>query len=247
MNPWLVGVPAATAVLGAAAGFASVHPRSQLFGRTLCRTASQRQLAITFDDGPNPAITPKLLDLLDRFHARATFFLIGRFVRQCPALSKEIEARGHLIGNHTESHPNLFWLSREQVCDEMERCQQALELALGHRAKHFRPPYGFRNPWVVSAARGFGMQTVMWTLIPGDWRAVSADWLAARMSSIAQHAQKIPTRPTGDILCLHDGGHRALGTDRSYTLMALEYWLPRWRDLGLKFVTISEAVKIPAR
>jgi len=87
MNPWLIEAPAAAAA--AAAGltaYGAAFPRAQIFGSTIRRTNSPRKLAITFDDGPNPAITAKLLDLLDRYNAKATFFLIGKFVRECPEL-----------------------------------------------------------------------------------------------------------------------------------------------------------------
>ena len=244
MHPALIGLSASAAVGAAAASFGAVHPRSQLFGATVRHTNSARQLALTFDDGPNPAITPKLLSLLDRYGARASFFLIGRFVKECPALVKEISARGHLIGNHTQTHPNLFWLSSRAVRNELQECQDGLEKTLGVAAKYFRPPFGLRNPWVVSTARKLGMQTVMWTLLPGDWLEKPPDWLMARMRIIAENAQK--ARNFGDVLCLHDGGHRQLGANRDRTLTALEYWLPRWRDLGLKFVTIAEAVNTPA-
>src|SRR5690242_20448100 len=247
MDPRLIGVSAAATLAGAATAFGAVYPRSQMFGETICRTASPRQLAITFDDGPNPTITPKLLDLLDRYDAKATFFVIGRFVHECSGLTKQIADRGHLLANHTQTHPNLFWMSPNAVRDELKRCQGALQDATGMEAKYFRPPYGFRNPWVVSSARELGMQTVMWTLIPRDWRARSTEWLAQRMQPIAQRAERSAVHGTGDVLCLHDGAHRALGGDRSHTIGALEYWLPRWRDVGLKFVTISEAVKLPAR
>ncbi len=85
MNPLFLAVPGALTTAGIIA-YGAAHPRAQLFGQTICRTSSPRKLAITFDDGPNPAITPKLLDLLDRYNAKATFFLIGRYVRECPAL-----------------------------------------------------------------------------------------------------------------------------------------------------------------
>jgi peptidoglycan/xylan/chitin deacetylase (PgdA/CDA1 family) len=240
MNPALIGIPAAAAagIVGALGG---VHPRSQLFGRTIRHTTSPLKLAITFDDGPNPAITPKLLDLLDRYGARATFFVIGRYVRVSPELTREMQARGHLLANHTETHPNLLWLGPSGVRDELQKCQDALQKAVGAAATFFRPPFGMRNPWVVSTARDLGMETVVWTLIPGDWRGKPAEWLTARMKPIADHAQQAALRKSGDVLCLHDGGHRQLNTDRSGTLAALEYWLPRWRDLGLKFVTIAEA------
>jgi peptidoglycan/xylan/chitin deacetylase (PgdA/CDA1 family) len=247
MDPWLIAAPAAATLGSAVIAFGAVYPRSQMFGATVCHTASRSQLAITFDDGPNPAITPKLLDLLERYEAKATFFVIGRFVRECGGLTREVADRGHLLANHTQTHPNLFWLRPTVVRQELERCQDALHQATGDIAKYFRPPYGFRNPWVISTARELGMQTVMWTLIPGDWKARSGGWLAARMRPVAQRAEGSTRQSNGDVLCLHDGAHRALGGDRTCTLEALEYWLPRWRDLGLKFVTISEAVSLPAR
>lgn len=246
MNPWLIGGPAVALAAGAVTSYAAVHSGSQLFGATVRQTGSPRELAITFDDGPNPAITPTLLNLLERHNAKATFFVIGRFVRACADLTREVAARGHLLGNHTETHPNLFWLSPRAVGEELRRCQDALEAATGSRAAYFRPPWGYRNPWVVGAARRLGMQTVLWTLIPGDWKAPTAEWLSTKMQPIAKHAARASRRRGGDVLCLHDGAHRGLGGDRSLTLAALEYWLPRWRDAGLKFVTISEAVKLPA-
>jgi peptidoglycan-N-acetylglucosamine deacetylase len=246
MNPWLIGVPAAAALSGAVVSYAAVHPHSQLFGATIRYTVSPSQLALTFDDGPNPEITPRLLDLLDEYGAKATFFVIGRFVQECPHLTREIPARGHLLGNHTQTHPNLFWLSPRAVRQELQQCQEVLQDASGAPAKYFRPPFGLRNSWVVGTARELGMQTVMWTLLPGDWREKPLEWLTARMEPIALHAKNSEHRVSGDVLCLHDGAHRHLNGDRTRTLAALEYWLPRWRDAGLKFVTIGGAVSTPA-
>ncbi len=92
------------------------------------------------------------------------------------------------------------------------------------------------------------MKTVMWTLIPGDWREKPPEWLIRRMTPIAEHAERNAQKHllAGDVLCLHDGSHRALNGDRTRTLAALDYWLPRWRDLGREFVTIAEAVGAPA-
>ena len=253
MNSVFVFGTAVAAAAGGAIAYGTAWPRAQLFGSTICRTNSARKLAITFDDGPNPAITPKLLDLLDRYNARATFFLIGRFVRESPELVKETVARGHVVGNHTETHPNLFRLAPMQIRVELRLCHSAISNAIGAPPKWFRPPYGFRNPWVIPAARELGYGTVMWTLIPGDWRERPAEWLLPRLQPIADHAQrslrngsKRAASVTGDILCLHDGSYRQMNGERSRTLAALEYWLPRWRDLGLEFVTIEEAVRPPA-
>lgn len=266
MNPFLISVPAAVIATGGVAAYGAAYPRSQLFGPTICRTNSSRKLAITFDDGPNPAITPKLLDLLDRYHAKGTFFLIGRFVRECPELVKEVAARGHVIGNHTDTHPNLSLLAPSQIRAELRLCHDAISNTLGTLPRWFRPPFGMRNPWVIPAAGELECQTVMWTLIPGDWREKPAEWLIRRMQPIANHAAKRKADPsasprggprgegrddiggvaaagTGDILCLHDGSHRGLNADRTRTLAALEYWLPRWREVGLEFVTMDEAVR----
>jgi peptidoglycan-N-acetylglucosamine deacetylase len=253
MNVWLID---ATSALGIAAGitaYGAVYPRAQLFGPTVCRTNSPRRLAVTFDDGPNPAITPKLLNLLDRYNARATFFLIGRFVRECPELVKEVLARGHALGNHTETHPNLFWLAQTQIRDELRRCNDSISDVTGAPPQWFRPPFGMRNPWLAGVARELDLGVVMWTLIPGDWRSDKpGEWLIRRMERIAARTEhKLrnrhgDSRHAGEVLCLHDGSHRQQNADRTHTLAALEHWLPRWRDLGLDFVTIDQAVGAPA-
>ena len=249
MNPWLIAAPAVAAAAAGVSAYASIHPRSELFGSHIHGTAAARKLAITFDDGPNPAITPKLLDLFDKYHARATFFVIGKFVRDVPGLLQETVARGHSVGNHTETHPNLFLSSPSHIRDEIERCNDAVAKALGAPPRWFRPPFGLRNPWVLPAASRLGLQGVMWTLIPGDWSAPSAEWLIPRMQPIAHRAAthsdgkgSVTGSAPGDILCLHDGYHGHQNGDRRHTVAALEYWLPRWQDVGLEFVTIDDAV-----
>ena len=244
-----MGVPAVAAAAGGLAAYGGMYPRAQLFGPTICRTNSPRKLAITFDDGPNPSITPKLLDLLDGHNAKATFFLIGRYIRECPELVTEISARGHVVGNHTESHPNLFWKRSAEIRIELRLTHSAIRNALGAPPLWFRPPFGLRNPWLAAEARELNMRVVMWTLLPADWRAPSAEWLIRRMQPIADRARRALKRAsgTGEILCLHDGSHHEQDADRTRTLAALEHWLPRWRDLGLEFVTIDHAVSAPAQ
>ncbi len=245
MNPWVIAAPAATAAAaGLTAAWGAVYPQSQLFGPTIRHTRKANQFALTFDDGPNPSITPRLLDLLDRRHVRATFFLIGKFVRACPELAREVAARGHCIGNHTETHPNLFWLSRARLREELSNCQQAIGETLGQAPRWMRPPYGIRSAFLNGLVREMKLRgVVMWTLIPGDWREKPAEWLIQRMRPIAQHAEHMGRggkNRGGDILVLHDGSHHALNGDRRRTLTALEYWLPRWKDAGLEFVTMDQ-------
>jgi peptidoglycan/xylan/chitin deacetylase (PgdA/CDA1 family) len=252
VNPWVIATPIALSA-AAVAAYGATNPRSELFGPTVWRTNSPRKLAITFDDGPNPKITPDLLQLLDRYEARTTFFMVGRFAQECPELVREIIVRGHAIGNHTVTHANLFWNTPTQIRQQMQRCNEAIGTITGTTPKWFRPPWGMRNPWVVSSATGMGMRTALWTLLPGDWRAKPASWLIERMEPIAKRAQSSNLSDNnlhashGEVLCLHDGDYRFLNADRRATVGALQYWLPRWRDLGLEFVTIDEAVSLPAR
>jgi peptidoglycan/xylan/chitin deacetylase (PgdA/CDA1 family) len=127
-------------------------------------------------------------------------------------------------------------------------CNEAIAEVLLERPRWFRPPFGFRNPWLGEIAQQQGLRTAMWSLIPGDWRVKPPEWLIKRMKPIAARAQENSSQQKigagnegkGDVLCLHDGNFRELNGDRTHTLKALEYWLPRWRDLGLEFVTMSE-------
>jgi peptidoglycan/xylan/chitin deacetylase (PgdA/CDA1 family) len=249
MNPWWIAAPTIVTGMAGMTAYAAIHPGSQLFGRALSTTSGSRKLALTFDDGPNPSITPKLLDLLDRHKAKATFFVIGQFARECPELLKETNSRGHDIGNHTDSHPNLFFCGPEETRTELQRCSETIENIIMEVPRFFRPPFGYRSPWLAEIAHRQNMHMVTWSLLPGDWRAKPVGWLISRMQPIAAAQTKstpktaISHRSTGHILCLHDGNYRQQNGDRSVTLGALEYWLSRWRDLGLEFVTMSQAEK----
>jgi peptidoglycan/xylan/chitin deacetylase (PgdA/CDA1 family) len=220
-----------------------VYPGSQLFGPTLRRTNSSGAIALTFDDGPNPSITPALLDLLERHSAHATFFVIGRFARACPDLVREIAARGHAIGNHTDSHPSLAWISSRRIAEELARCQEAVGAATqAQTPRWMRPPYGFRGPQLRGAVRRAGLAGVaMWSLTCYDWKPQPAAQLIARLGRLRTADNSAAAdRRAGDIVLLHDGDHRALGGDRAHVVAALEHWLPRWRDQGMEFVTIDQ-------
>jgi peptidoglycan/xylan/chitin deacetylase (PgdA/CDA1 family) len=225
----------------AAAGitaWGAVAPSSQLFGPTVWRTSSFQKIALTFDDGPNPAVTPRLLELFDRYSVRATFFLIGKFARACPELVREISAHGHLIGNHSDTHANLFFKSRAGIRNELERCQDAIATASQTEPPRWmRPPYGYRSPMLRGEIHRAGMRgVVMWSKICRDWKPQPPQRLIERLSSVAR-----PNQPHGDVVVLHDGDHRALGGDRHHVVLALEHWLPRWRDAGMEFVTIESS------
>jgi peptidoglycan/xylan/chitin deacetylase (PgdA/CDA1 family) len=252
MNPLAIGVPAIVAAAGAGLGaWGAVAPSSQLFGAVLRRLPAaaegeaSREIALTFDDGPNPAITPRLLDLLARYNAPATFFVIGQFAAKCPELVREIAARGHLLANHTHTHPNLFWQSRTSIAQELRQCEEAVAEALGaavstaSKVSHganaltmqwMRPPYGLRGPQLFGVARALGLRGVAtWSRLCFDWKPQPAAPVIARLARVQAR----------DIVLMHDGDYRKLGGDRAHVVAALEHWLPRWRDAGLEFVTIA--------
>src|SRR5580693_7387695 len=119
--------------------------------RRLPIDGAANHIALTFDDGPNPAMTPRLLDLLDRYNAKATFFVVGKFVRSCPEIIREIDARGHLLANHTDTHPHLALHFGARNLAELQRCEDSVANALDAGSggaklmKWMRPPFGFRG------------------------------------------------------------------------------------------------------
>jgi peptidoglycan-N-acetylglucosamine deacetylase len=250
VSSWSIALPVAAGIAAGVSGVAAwgaVQSTSQMFGPALCRTPSRMQIALTFDDGPNPAITPRLLALLERRNVRATFFLIGQFARACPELVREIAARGHAIGNHTETHANLALASVRRIEAELTRCQRSIAGALGLDTNEpgaaglprwMRPPFGYRLPQVWSASRRAGLRgVVMWSLMAYDWKPQPPERLIKRLARVADRRTG---RSRGEIVLLHDGDFRGLGADYDHVLAALEYWLPRWQDAGFEFVTIDQ-------
>lgn len=227
------GLLSAGAALAASGTFAwgAVAPSSELFGPTIRHTQVSSTIALTFDDGPNPAATPQLLDLLDRHQAKASFFLIGQRVTANPSVAKEIGERGHAVGNHTFGHANLTIRSRAGISVELERCDEAIEAATGRKPRWMRPPFGYRSPLLGSMVRKRGgAGVVMWSRSGRDWNPQPAEDVIHRLRRVRG----------GDIVLLHDGDHRVPAGDRRHTLAALEHWLPRWRDAGLRFVTLDD-------
>jgi peptidoglycan/xylan/chitin deacetylase (PgdA/CDA1 family) len=218
--------------LASTLGYASMAPKSQLLGRTFVGTgAHSRLLALTFDDGPHPSHTYDLLEVLDQHRVRATFFMIGSHVRQFPKIAEAVARAGHVTGNHTFSHPNLIFCSATRIRRELAECGRALTDALGEHSSLFRPPFGGRHPGVLRLAREAGLRTVMWSVTAYDWNPKTPDWIEARVARQVRG---------GDIILMHDGGHRDLDASRSATVQATGRLIRRCRDQGFAFVTIPE-------
>jgi peptidoglycan/xylan/chitin deacetylase (PgdA/CDA1 family) len=214
-------------------------PGSQLYGRTLTHGSDPRQMALTFDDGPNEPHTLHLLDLLAQHGAKATFFLIGRYVRSRPEMVRAIRDAGHAVGNHTYNHPNLILVSARRVRQELQDCRKALEDAIGAPAPLFRPPFGGRRPNILRTARALGLEPVMWSVTSYDWSAKSSEAIVQKVVSRIDSRR----RPQGEIVLLHDGGHVRFGADRSHTVEATRVLLERYSAEGKKFVSVLELAR----
>jgi peptidoglycan-N-acetylglucosamine deacetylase len=226
----------ATAAAGALT-YAALFPQSQLFGPVLIASRNPNEIALTYDDGPNDIATERLLEVLARHETRATFFLIGRFVRQRPQIARAIASAGHLIGNHTMTHPWLAWQSPARIREELAGCNGVLEDTLGLPIRYFRPPHGARRPIVLRIARELGLTPVHWNLLPGDWNPISADEIAARTVRGITRNQK---QNRASNIVLHDGGHLALGQPRIPTVEATDQLLHRYNQRSeTKFVTVD--------
>jgi peptidoglycan-N-acetylglucosamine deacetylase len=225
----LTGVSAAAAV---AAGYQSMAPTGQWYGRTFAGLPrGSRQIALTYDDGPNDPHTLRLLEVLARHDVHATFFLIGRYVQQRPEIAREIFQAGHVVGNHTFTHPLLIFKSETEIHEEISQCRAALQDAIGQHSTLFRPPFGGRRPAVFRVARELGLKPVMWNVTGYDWNAPPAEVIERKVAR-RTHG--------GDVILLHDGGHKQLGADRSQTVIATDRMIARYKAEGYEFVTVSQ-------
>ena len=229
----------------AAAGFAYYEgqaPKPQLYGRTFVGTPGNGTLmALTYDDGPNTAWTPALMDVLDKHDVKATFFTIGEYARQQPDLLREVAARGHAIGNHTFNHVSMPLHTDETIRRELRMTTEAIEDAGVEMAKVqgrrlMRPPYGRRRPGTLRVLREEGYVPVVWSVTLWDWNK--------RVTT-----EKIMTKAErqikgGDVILLHDGCNVAMGWDRSHSVEATDLILTQWKgQRGMEFVTIPEMIE----
>ena len=232
--PELLGAAGAAGLL-TWAGFQTMWPTSQVYGRTFIGLEpGSRQLALTYDDGPNDPWTFRLLEVLDRHQVKATFFLIGRFVEQRPDIARAVVTAGHAIGSHTWDHPNLIFCSSGEVRRQLEKTQRAIQEATGVDVKLFRPPFGGRRPASLRAARSLGLQPVMWNVTCRDWTERSTDEIVELAEGQIRG---------GDVILLHDGEFHRIGVDRSRSIEATDRILTRYTGEGYRFVTIPEMME----
>lgn len=166
-----VGASAALFARHAAPLLGSVTPVARRVMPTFSGVGTPGHAALTFDDGPDPASTPKFLDLLDELGVRATFFMLGSMVRRAPALAAEVAAAGHEIAVHGDEHISMIRRSSRAALDDVRRAHGDIAEITGTEPVFFRPPYGQCSYGALRAAKASGLQTVLWTAWGRDWRA----------------------------------------------------------------------------
>lgn len=227
----LIGAGVAVAAAGVAA-YHSMAPWSQGFGTTFVGgPAIGKQIALTYDDGPNDPHTLRLMEVLEKDGVRATFFVIGRYVRRRPDIVRDLLKAGHVVGNHTFTHPQLTMCGALETRIQLEECQRAVEDATGQSPRLFRPPFGGRRPHTLRIARSLGLEPVMWNVTSWDWKTPPA---AKIVNTCSRHMHG------GDVILMHDGSHAEFGADRWQTVVATHLLIEAWRDQGYEFVTVPE-------
>jgi len=226
---------AATGIAAAVtAGYQSMAPTGQWYGPTFIGVArGTKQLALTYDDGPNDPHTLRLLEVLAKHDVRATFFLIGRYARQRPDIAREIINAGHRVGNHTFTHPLLTFKGAAETRKELCDCRSALQETIGEHSNLFRPPFGGRRPATLRVARELGLQPIMWNVTGYDWNAPPAAVIEKKVTKQIRG---------GDVILLHDGGHRQMGADRSQTVLATDHLITRYKSEGYEFSLVEAMI-----
>ncbi len=244
-------VLALIALAGFTAYEASESPGNQLFGKTVVSGPSnERVVALTYDDGPNPPYTQRILDVLDREGVHATFFLVGRAVAAYPKIVAREARSGDALGNHTWDHGHLIMMNAAPVRESLNRTENAIFAASGVRTHVMRPPFGSRDWLVLNQARKMGYTPVMWSVpLARDWEYPPARVIAARILRYVHD---------GSIIVLHDGNRGMLCSkerlnphlcDRNNDIEATRLIVEALKKRGYRFVTIPQliAIKGPMR
>ncbi len=231
----------AAAGVGLTAGGLIVYewlsPRSWLYGPVFWHARTEeRVISLTFDDGPCHPFTEQLLEILDRERIRATFFMPGNNVVREPSLAAEV-ASGHVVGNHTYTHPHLTWSRRAKARDELERGQEAIYAAAGTVPTLFRVPHGWYGPQVISTANELGLRCVGWSVMAWDWNRPPPETIRHRILRGAG---------PGGVTLLHDGQDTDAfpKADRSRTIAAVPRIIDRLKDDGYRFATVPQLMSL---
>ena len=203
--------------------YAALWPVVRSSRRRLYPPPRPNEIALTFDDGPNPECTPRLLDILSGYQIKAAFFLVGKFAEAHPALVRRMMTEGHAIGNHSWSHPNLTRIPPAEVRRELLATSQLLEQITGAAVPIFRPPYGACNAKVFIQARSLGMIPIFWNAMTADWGDHSAPQI---VDDLVQQVDRNRRRRRATYLVLHDGSADCSRTSCEQSIEAVSQLIP---------------------
>jgi len=234
--PWWIAVLAANHAVLTLVG---LWPRSRLLGpnhtRLPAAAAARGEVALTFDDGPDPELTPRVLDLLDSHGARATFFCIAEKAARHPEITREIVRRGHAVENHSNAHEHTFaFLLLAGLRRDLWAAQATITSLTGRSPRFFRPPMGFRNPLLDPVLHETGLKLVSWTRRGYDTNRGDPEEVAMLLER---------GLAAGDILLLHDGQAARTPEGRPVVLEVLPRLLGTIERRGLKPVTLPQAIE----
>lgn len=193
-----------------------------------CHRNNEQKIALTFDDGPHPKYTPKILEILKRYGIKATFFVIGQNVEYYPGIVEQIVADGHEIGNHTYRHKRTKMLNGDIFFDDVQRCDGIISQRCNYKIKLFRPPEGYVDEKVRDVSRELGYSIILWNIDTEDW---------AHATPAGIEKNVIENISAGDIILMHD-----YVSGKNETIDALERIIPKLLSENYKFVTVSELI-----
>lgn len=229
------GSVAVLAALGIAASIGATTPGVTWFGSLIHHgSRNTDQVALTFDDGPNPPYTLQVRDVLDRYGVKATFFSVGKALDARPDVSRALLDDGMLLGNHSYQHDAWRWLDPNYP--ELQRTQDAFKRNLGVCPAFYRPPHGAHTPFIARVVSDHGMKMVTWDVSAADWATDDPQLIARRVLDRVK---------PGSIIDLHDGLDGKIGADRSVLVEALPLILDGLRARGLQPVTLDKLLGLP--
>lgn len=191
----------------------------------------KKEVALTFDDGPTAVYTPKILQILEQYDIKATFFMIGSQVEQFPQIALKVVEQGHCIGNHSYSHTNLYTIEeirdkKELIISDIDKARQAIEQITHVQTSFYRSPYNYLKGDLLEILNKRNYRTISWSYAPGDWKSLSSDTITKNV---------LDNTRNGYIILLHDGGG-----DRRQTIQALPSIIKGLKDKGFQLVTVEE-------
>lgn len=212
----------------------AVLPGNSFYGPVLTHgSGAKKQIALTFDDGPYPPYTQKLLQVLAAKNVHATFFMVGENAARYPEIVRLVQSQGHQIALHAGYHQDLLKLSAPQLKENIAYGKRTLEQLTGQPVRYMRPPHGFKDWQIMHAMQSAGLQAVNWSVIPRDWTNPGTEQIVSRVCNNSE---------PGAIVLLHDGDSPKQTAPREQTVAATAQIIDRLQTEGYEFVTIEELV-----